>query len=730
MKLKGIVISFAAAVFILSIAVGLINYYAAVKVIGEDTKDSMLAIAESRAEHIETYLESLEGRMVDFSSDGKIKDCLSDISRGAGSCTKEAFSTHLLVNKLPAIEGLETVFALDTEGTVVGSSAGSTGINKGSEAYFLQGLNRPFVTVDFKNKTAYLVVSAPVHRTTGGPELLGVIVGEISTDSLGRIIKDRTGMGETGEVLASVSRSGAPVFLFERRFEQDAMEPMLSGYIAEPTKQALWGNEAVFENSMDYRYEPVIAVSQYISIADLGLVAKIDRSEAIYPHQVSLLQNAIISAAFILIIAAAFMALLASSLLKPLAELRNGAGILSRGNLDYRVKVKEMNEIGELAIDFNNMAEKLESSREKITESEKKLRLLFDNAPDAIFVADPKTGILIDCNKQAEALVGRTREHIIGMHQSKLHPPGEAEKYKAMFRDDVAAGRSVRYDAEIARRNGEKVPVSIGAAVIKIKGKPVIIGIFKDLTQIRKLEQAGKQIFINTSHELKTPLTPIIIQAEMLRNGELGKLTSKQEKSLGLILRNMERLNSLISDILEISRIQAGGVKLNILRQNLKKTADEAVESFIPYSKKVGLRLASNIKDMDAYFDEARIKEVLVNIIDNALKFTPSGTITLSAKKRKKDILVSVRDTGIGIAKKDMGKLFSPFSQIEPSYALRHKGTGLGLSICRALIDLHCGKMWAESAGKGRGSTFYFTLPLNWQSLNRGRGTDKKEDKK
>ena len=141
-----------------------------------------------------------------------------------------------------------------------------------------------------------------------------------------------------------------------------------------------------------------------------------------------------------------------------------------------------------------------------------------------------------------------------------------------------------------------------------------------------------------------------------------------------------------------------------------------------------GIRLVSKVGDIEAYFDEARIGEVLENLIGNATKFTHSGSIVLNAKKRKRDVLVSVKDSGMGIEKSGLKKLFHPFSQIEPSYALHHKGTGLGLSICRLLIGMHCGKIWVESAGRGKGSTVYFTLPLNGKSLNRKQNTDKKEE--
>src|SRR3989338_1527170 len=140
---------------------------------------------------------------------------------------------------------------------------------------------------------------------------------------------------------------------------------------------------------------------------------------------------------------------------------------------------------------------------------------------------------------------------------------------------------------------------------------------------LKKLQQADRLIFLNTYHELKTPLTPIIIQLEMLKNGEFGRLSRKQKESVSLVFRNIERLDGQITDILEVSRIEAGAIKLNLRKINLKKIIDEKVMIFKPMAKEKGITLTEDVKLASIYAlcDEDRIRQVFTNLLSNALRF-------------------------------------------------------------------------------------------------------------
>lgn len=237
---------------------------------------------------------------------------------------------------------------------------------------------------------------------------------------------------------------------------------------------------------------------------------------------------------------------------------------------------------------------------------------------------------------------------------------------------------------------------------------------YKKLKELKELDESKVVFLRNISHELRTPITPITIQAEMLVNQELGKISPKQKESINLIIKNVERLDNLLTDLLEISRIQAGVIKLTVKRENIKEIIDNVVTLIESVANKKGLKMISKIIDISVDCDAQRIKQVLTNLLTNAVKFTSKGSITVSAEKKKDVVVISVKDTGKGISKENIPKLFVPFYQVRASYELHEKGTGLGLSIAKSMVQQHGGEIWVESAGEGKGSTFYFTLPLKY----------------
>jgi len=182
-----------------------------------------------------------------------------------------------------------------------------------------------------------------------------------------------------------------------------------------------------------------------------------------------------------------------------------------------------------------------------------------------------------------------------------------------------------------------------------------------------------------------------------------------------MILRNTNRLETLIGDILDLSKMQAGKFKLNPRKSSIKNTVEKVVDSMAPFAERKRIQIKTKIPSLpDIKMDDNRIEQVLTNLLDNAIKFTPKkGAITISAQKRKKDFLVRVKDNGIGVSKKDIERIFRPFVQVAPSYVKKHQGTGLGLTISRIIIEQHSGRIWARSKPK-QGTTIYFTLPLRF----------------
>jgi len=236
----------------------------------------------------------------------------------------------------------------------------------------------------------------------------------------------------------------------------------------------------------------------------------------------------------------------------------------------------------------------------------------------------------------------------------------------------------------------------------------------KAIENMKTLEKMKSEFLARTSHELKTPLTPLMMQLQMMHKGTFGKLNKKQTDSIVMIERNIRRLSELINDILFYSKSSAGRIKLDKNKCDLNSLVDEAVKTMQTKASKKRVSLSLEKADIPGvYCDSNRLSEVLVNLLDNSIKFVEKGGhVWVATKRDKNKVVVSVKDDGVGISKEDMGKLFVPFTQFSDVARRKQGGTGIGLSISKSLIMLHNGKIWAESEGKGKGSVFYFSLPL------------------
>lgn len=234
-----------------------------------------------------------------------------------------------------------------------------------------------------------------------------------------------------------------------------------------------------------------------------------------------------------------------------------------------------------------------------------------------------------------------------------------------------------------------------------------------DLEEITRMKSEFLSI---TSHELRTPLTPMKAQLQMILEGYVGELNDSQKKSLEVVLRNITRLGKLIEDILDLSRIEAGRIKLVFKPMNINAIVKEAIITQDSSATNKDIEISTKLADLpDIVGDPERIGQVIGNLLNNAIKFSKkSGKVIIETKcldiDGKVNILFNITDYGIGISKADHEKLFKPFSQIDTSLGREQAGTGLGLAIVRGIIHAHNGKVWVDSES-GNGTIFYFAIP-------------------
>lgn len=244
---------------------------------------------------------------------------------------------------------------------------------------------------------------------------------------------------------------------------------------------------------------------------------------------------------------------------------------------------------------------------------------------------------------------------------------------------------------------------------------------------IRIADEANKaktDFLASMSHELRTPLTAIIGFSDVLYNKYFGPLNEKQEEYIRDIRESGKHLHSLINDILDLSKVEAGKMELELSEINPKRLLENSIimikEKAMKHGIRIDLQIPDELSGLEIQADERKIKQVIFNLLSNAAKFTPDGgAIEVEAKQVAKELMISVSDTGIGIAPEDQEKIFEEFYQVNGGKKDKTPGSGLGLPLSRRLVEMHGGIIWVESEGEGKGSRFYFKLPLRVKPLDK-----------
>ncbi|MEK7559225.1 MAG: HAMP domain-containing sensor histidine kinase [Patescibacteria group bacterium] len=247
--------------------------------------------------------------------------------------------------------------------------------------------------------------------------------------------------------------------------------------------------------------------------------------------------------------------------------------------------------------------------------------------------------------------------------------------------------------------------------------------------RLKEVDKLKDEFVSLASHELRTPMTVIKSYVFMLLNKSAGELTNKQKTYLERTLSSTERLINLVNDMLNVSRIESGKLTIEPVPADIGKLVYEVVTEMQTRASEMDIKLVYTqpTSPLISNADINRIKQVLINLIGNSFKFTPKGgMVKIELTQNEKDFaLIKVSDTGRGISSADMAKLFIKFSMVGNNRLTKDKGqgTGLGLYLSKSLIELHGGKIWAQSEGEGKGSTFSFTLPLDSSDLELITGT-------
>ena len=434
-------------------------------------------------------------------------------------------------------------------------------------------------------------------------------------------------------------------------------------------------------------------------------------------------------------------------ILRPINEFSRVTKIINSGNLGSKMVYNKKDEFGELAVNFNSiitnltrnaqsMANSLRDEREKenelaanvakLQETQAKDEALLGNLGEGVIAIDER-GMIFLFNKSATVLTGYSSEEALGKHYRNLLR-FEFEKEKDLVPDFVYAVLNKVTIKELAHiqivtKYDQRVPVTHSTTMITDKNQKNfgVIVVLRNITRERQLDKLKDEFVSIASHELRTPMTAIKGLISMIFEGDYGKVDPQMQEPLADIASSTQRLIELVNDMLDVSRLEGGRIKYELKNVKVAELIKEVLELMHPVAvqKGVELRFSQQAGIEEIQVDANKVKQILSNLIGNSMKFTDKGFIEVRYVIHDQLLIISVRDTGIGIKPEDQKKLFSKFQQVTSSQLGRPVGTGLGLYISREFAKKMGGDLWIANSLVGVGSVFSLSVPIAGTELAR-----------
>lgn len=400
----------------------------------------------------------------------------------------------------------------------------------------------------------------------------------------------------------------------------------------------------------------------------------------------------------------------AQKITRPIKALTQVIRETAEGNLDQNIKVINNDEMGQLAVQFNTMmarlremTRRLQDTIQEVSTERNKLTAILTNMIDGVIAVDAD-GKLILANPVAENIFNFEAEKNMGKSLKEINIDYQLDRYFIkVWKDKRETSGELTWSDQVFK-------VTVAPVLGQDKELYGSVAVLQDITSMRKLEQKQREFIADVSHELRTPLSSVNLLVKNMLDYDLVK--EEGEEFLRDIDAEIERLNLLVQDILDLTRMESLKGRVNQKKTDLKKVFDDTLVRMSPRAERNQLELTWDIPEFPPLLvNEDQIKQVLINLVDNAIKYTPEGGwLKVEGEDQGEEILIKVKDTGPGIPEEDQDRIFERFYRVDKTRSREMGGTGLGLAICREIITAHGGGIWLESK-EGYGTSFLFTLP-------------------
>ena len=357
--------------------------------------------------------------------------------------------------------------------------------------------------------------------------------------------------------------------------------------------------------------------------------------------------------------------------------------------------------------------------QQEIEDSQKKA--ILTSISDGVIASDNQ-GLILHVNPAAEEMLGLDGTQLVGQPIEKtfesFQPEGQQKILQALMNLQTSGKEhlSPLHMEEVFLQTDQRfISARLTTALTPTLTAIGVVTVLRDITKEVEANRAKIEFISTVSHELRTPMTSIKGYADFLHQEVVGTLTQQQKHFVDVIRRNADRLSLLINDLLDVSRIEAGKVKLNFREVQLKDLATQVIETMLipAQNKDLYLHLDASSELPTIRADAARITQVLTNLVGNAIAYTQTGGVAVALKRVANAVQVTVQDTGIGISPEALSRIFERFFRAEHEVVHANPGTGLGLAIVKAFVEMHDGRIWIDSE-LGKGSTFTFILPIGF----------------
>ncbi|MDT2595563.1 cell wall metabolism sensor histidine kinase WalK [Enterococcus dongliensis] len=403
--------------------------------------------------------------------------------------------------------------------------------------------------------------------------------------------------------------------------------------------------------------------------------------------------------------------LVARSITKPIKEMQKQAVRIAQGDYSEKVDVQGHDELSQLAETFNKLSDRIEDAQDTMEAERNRLDSVLTHMTDGVIATD-RRGKVITINEMALSLLDTTSEQAIG--QSILTLLDLEEEYT--LRKLLETPDEILIDRSKSELEEDRMTLRSDFAMIRRESGFIsgLVVVLHDVTEQEKTAEERRQFVSNVSHELRTPLTSVRSYLEALEEG-VWKDENVAPQFIHVTLGETDRMIRMINDLLNLSRMDSGAQQLDLELVNFNELVDYALDRFdmMVNNQEKNYRIVREFTERDLWveIDTDKIMQVIDNIMNNAIKYSPDGgKIEVHLMETHNNVVLSISDEGLGIPKKDLEKVFERFYRVDKARARQQGGTGLGLAISKEVMKAHQGQIWVESV-EGKGSTFYISLP-------------------